>query len=112
MKIDFSIIKLIVQLILAVITLIAIPMLRKMYIDNTTEKQRQEILFWTKFAIRWAEELYKERGAGELKKIEVLHFLEKLGLNIDEEQLSVLIDMIVLEFNKNGWNKLLDVEKG
>lgn len=109
MKIDFTIVKLVLQLALAIITVVAVPMLRKMYIDNTNEKQRAEVLFWTRFAIKQAEALYKERGAGELKKIDCLEFLKKIGLNLDEEQLSVLIDMIVEEYNKNGWGKVLEV---
>lgn len=106
----FEVVKLVLQVLLAIVTFIAIPALRAVYNKNTTEKQRAELEFWAKFAVKWAEEIYKQRGAGALKKAEVIKYLRAIGFTIDEAQLNVLIDMIVDEFNKNGWN-LLESQK-
>lgn len=101
----FDIVKIALQLLLAIVTLIAIPALRAVYLRNTNAEQRAEIEFWTKLAVKWAEDLYKQRGQGMLKKAEVLKFLKEIGFTINEDQLGILVDMIVDEFNKNGWGK-------
>ena len=63
-------------------------------------------MFWTKLAVQIAEEIYKEKGQGMLKKETVIDFLNKNGIKMSIEQIYFLIDTIVTEFNKNGWENV------
>ena len=52
-------------------------------------------------------EIYKEKGQGMLKKETVIEFLNKNGIKMSIEQMDFLIDAIVTEFNKNGWDNVI-----
>lgn len=87
----------VITLIGAIITYVIVP-----YINSkTTEKQRDNAKFWVQVAVGAAEQIYKEKGQGKLKKKYVLNFLNSKGIDIDDEQLDVLIEAAVYELNKN-----------
>lgn len=100
----FEIVVMILKLLLLIMSVVVVPYVQKYLKQNTTKEQRENALFWIKQVTRIAEEVYKSKGAGELKKQYVIEWLEKNGVRLSDEQLSVLIDMVVKEYNKNGWN--------
>ena len=100
----FEIAKLVLQIALLVATVFVIPSVKKWMEANTTKEQREEAKFWTGIAVKAAESIYKEKGQGQLKKEWVLEWLNKNNVKITMEQANILIDMVVQEFNKNGWN--------
>ena len=102
----FGIVVMILKLLLLIMSVVVVPYVQKYLKQNTTKEQRENALFWIKQVTRIAEEVYKSKGAGELKKQYVIEWLEKNGVKLADEQLSVLIDMVVEEYNKNGWNLL------
>lgn len=100
----FEIVKLVLQITLLVVTVIVIPSAKKWMEANTTKEQREEAKFWTGIAVKAAESIYREKGQGQLKKEWVIDWLNKNNVKITMEQANILIDMVVQEFNKNGWN--------
>lgn len=109
----FEIVQLVLQIALIIITAFIVPAIRKYLNSKTTKEQREEFMYWTNLAIKIAEDIYKERGQGKIKKEYVLEYLNNLNnktLKLNNEQISSLIDMIVAEFNKNGWDKELSYE--
>lgn len=92
--------KIVVALLGAVVTYYVIPFIKA----KTTKEQREDAIFWTTMAVRIAEDIYKQKGQGSLKKDHVVEFLNKNGIKLSGEQMDFLIDAIVTEFNKNGWN--------
>ena len=102
----FDLIVMGLKFLLLVMSVFIVPYLQKYLKQNTTKEQRENALFWIKQVTRIAEEVYKSKGAGELKKQYVIEWLDKNGVRLSEEQLSILIDMVVVEYNKNGWNLL------
>lgn len=101
----FEIIKTALQLVLLIATGVLVPLIKKYLEQNTTEKQRKEALFWTTQVVKIAEKIYKAKGQGELKKEYVLKWLQDHGIKLSQDQLEILINLVVAEFNKNGWNK-------
>ena len=98
-----ELVKVFVALLGAVVTYYVIPYIKA----KTTKEQREDAVFWTKLAVQIAEEIYKEKGQGMLKKETVIDFLNKNGIKMSIEQMDFLIDAIVTEFNKNGWNNVI-----
>ncbi|MGJ0847406.1 phage holin [Tissierella praeacuta] len=86
-----------IALIGAIITYVIVPFLK----SKTTEKQRDTAKFWVQIAVNAAEQIYKEKGKGNLKKEYVLEFLNSKGIKITDEQLDALIEATVYELNKN-----------
>ena len=70
---------------------------------NTTVKQREDAEYWARKAILIAEDIYRDKGQGILKKESVIEWLAKNKINITASQADILIDLIVKEFNKVGW---------
>lgn len=103
----FEIVKLILQIVLIAMTAFVVPAVRNYLLKTTTAKQREDLLFWTKVAVKTAEDIYKQKGQGILKKEYVLNWIQEQKIPISAEQASVLVDMIVSEFNKNGWDKVI-----
>lgn len=101
----FEIITLALQIALLVLTAFVVPSIRKWLETNTTKEQRKEATFWLSIAVQAAESIYKAKGAGTLKKEWVLDWCNKNNIKLSTEQLDILIDLIVKEFNKNGWNE-------
>ena len=80
-----------------IVTTYLIPYLKA----NTTEKQREDIIFWVKIAVKAAEQIYHYKaGAGADKKAHVLQFLNEKGITISEDELDALIEAAVLEINR------------
>lgn len=100
----FDLVVMALKFLLLVMSVFVVPQAKKYIESSTTKEQRENALFWIKQVTRIAEEVYKSKGAGELKKQWVIEWLDKNGIKLSEEQLSVLIDMVVAEYNKNGWN--------
>lgn len=106
----FEVVVLTLKLVLLLMTVFVVPAVRKWVLENTTKEQRDTALFWIKQVTRIAEEIYKQKGAGKLKKEWVLDWLNKNGVKLSDEQLSILIDMVVDEYNRNGWSRLEEKE--
>lgn len=96
----FQLIKVLITVLGIVLTYYVIPYLQ----SKTTESQRENALYWTKIAIQVSEQIYKDKGQGTLKKEYVLEWLNKNGIKITNAQADMLIDLIVSQFNKNGWD--------
>lgn len=96
----YEILKLVIMILSAIVVYRIIPFLKA----KTSIEQREEAEYWIRIAIRVAEQIYKDKGQGTLKKEYVLEWLNKNGIQITKEQADVLIDLIVKEFNKWGWD--------
>lgn len=99
----FNIVKLSLELVIALLTIFVLPKVKTYIETNTTEKQRDNAYFWIKYAVIIAEDMFAEKHQGVSKKQFVLNWLNKEGVKLSEEQLSILIDMVVAEYNKNEW---------
>ena len=89
------IIKVIIPVLGALVTYILIPFIK----EKTTAEQRDNIYFWVKVAVQAAEMVYQEKGKGQLKKKYVLQFLNEKGIKITSEELDILIESAVKEYN-------------
>ena len=89
------IIKVIIPILGAIITYLIVPFIRQ----KTTKEQRENIYFWVTLAVQAAEQIYKEKGQGKLKKEYVVDFLVSKGINITIQELDVLIEAAVKELN-------------
>lgn len=100
---DFTmeLLKVAIILIGTVITYVLVPYIR----SKTTPAQRKEAEYWVKLAVMFAEQIYKEKGKGQLKKDYVLQWLNRNNIHITVGQADILIDLVVERFNKNGWNE-------
>lgn len=105
---NFEMLKLVLQIFLIALTAFVIPTAKQWITQNTTEKQRKEALYWGNLGIKLAEQIYKEKGKGLLKKEFVLEWLNKNGIKISIEQANILIDSIVDFYNAQGWDKVLE----
>lgn len=94
MNIDI-IVKVIIPILGAIITYILVPFFKQ----KTTKEQREEIYFWVQVAVGAAEQIYKEKGQGKLKKEYVIDFLTSKGINITIQELDILIEAAVKELN-------------
>ena len=98
------------KIILMLITIFVMPRIKAFIDQNTTAKQRQEIINFANIAIKIAEEYYKDKNKGKEKKAFVIDWLNKAGIKATEEQINNIIDMIVAWYNANGWNKVITKE--
>lgn len=103
----FEIVVMAVKVALMAMTVFLLPKLKAWIDANTNAKQREDAVFWTRLAVRMAEEIYHERGQGRFKKEYVVDWLHKNGVAITAEQMDTLIEMVVSEYNKNGWGNIL-----
>ncbi len=94
MNIDI-IVKVLIPILGTIITYILVPFLKQ----KITKEQREEIYFWVKIAVGAAEQIYKEKGQGKLKKEYVVDFLVSKGINITIQELDILIEAAVKELN-------------
>ena len=88
-------VKVIIPILGAIITYLIVPFIKQ----KTTKEQRENIYFWVKVAVQAAEQIYKEKGQGKLKKEYVVDFLVSKGINITIQELDVLIEAAVKELN-------------
>ena len=100
----FEIVKLVLQIGLIVLTAFIVPAIKKFLAEKTTKEQRENAKFWTAIAVKCAEDIYKEKGQGKLKKEWVVDWLNKNNVKITNDQMDTLIEIIVTEFNEKGWN--------
>ena len=85
-----------------IITYVLVPWVK----TKTTKEQnvntlilRDEVSFWVSVAVNAAEQIYREKGQGKLKKEYVIDFLTSKGINITIQELDVLIEAAVKELN-------------
>ncbi len=94
MNIDI-IVKVIIPILSAILTYLIVPLI----LSKTTKQQRDNIYFWVQVAVGAAEQIYKEKGQGKLKKDYVIDFLTSKGINITIQELDILIEAAVKELN-------------
>ncbi len=94
MNIDI-IVKVIIPILGAILTYLIVPFIKQ----KTTKEQRDNIYFWVRIAVGAAEQIYKEKGQGKLKKEYVVSFLQSKEIDITIQELDVLIEAAVLELN-------------
>lgn len=100
----FEMITLLLKIVLVAMSGFLIPALRTWILSKTTPGQRKEAEYWVKLAVKVAEEIYKEKGQGKLKKEYVLKWLNDNKIPLTSGQADVLIELIVEEFKRHGWN--------
>ena len=100
----FEILVLLLKVGLIVLSVYIVPSAKKFLDANVSKEQKEQAKFWTLMAVKFAETIYKEKGQGKLKKEWVLEWLNRNKITISKEQADILIDTIVKEFNKNGWD--------
>lgn len=99
----FELVTMILKVLLLVVSIWVVPQAKKYIESSTTKEQRENALFWIKFVTPIAEELIKGKGKGLEKKEFVLNWLEKNNIKLSAEQLNMLIDMVVKEYNEKNW---------
>ena len=85
----------IISIVGAIITGVLIPYLRTKIAAN----KLAEIQYWVNAAVTAAEQIFNEPKTGSQKKKYVMDFLSKLGVNLTEDELNVLIEAAVKELN-------------
>ncbi|MEY8416651.1 phage holin, LLH family [Tissierella praeacuta] len=103
MNIDI-IVKVIIPILGAILTYMIVPFIK----SKTTKEQRENVYFWIKIAVNAAEQVYKEKGQGKLKKEYVVDYLMDRGIKLTVEELDVLIEAAVLELNIIRRSKALE----
>ena len=90
----------VIALVSVILTIVVIPYLK----TKTTATQQAEIVALIKTAVYAAEQLFKGTGRGEEKKNYVVNYLHSLGIEVDIEDvtdnMNVLIEATVKELNK------------
>ena len=88
-----------------IFTYYVVPILKtkRNEIENTlSESQKEDIMYWIRVFIQYAEEKYQEKNQGVTKKQFVIDKIKEIGINVfTDEELSALIDLMVKEFNSN-----------
>ena len=87
--------KVLIPLLGAILTYLIVPLI----LQKTIKQQRENIYFWVTVAVSAAEQIYKEKGQGQLKKEYVVNFLTSKGINITIQELDAMIEAAVLELN-------------
>ena len=90
-----EIIKLAIELIVAIASLWLVPWLRA----KLSAEQIADMLRWVEIAVSAAEQLYDAAQGGQ-KKLYVLGFLRDRGYDVDEEELDLAIEAAVLRLHK------------
>lgn len=89
----------IIGLIGLILTKVLVPFikLKKEEVQNKLSKEQQEkIEFWTEVAVVAIEKRYEgQEKKGLSKKFDVIDFVKRLNLPIDDVQLSMLVDCLV-----------------
>ena len=86
-KENFDLIVIGLKFLLLLLSVAVLPKLQEYIESSTTKEQRENALFWIKQVTKIAEEVYKSKGAGELKKQYVIEWLDKNGVKLSDEQL-------------------------
>lgn len=106
MNIDYTaVILAIISVIGAILTKVLVPYLK----SKIDEQKLSEIKFWVDIAVIAVEKAFEtEPGMGEVKKYQVMEFIQKLNLPITEEQLEFLIDAVVEEIINRPYFELME----
>lgn len=106
MNIDYTaVILAIISVIGAILTKVLVPYLK----TKIDEQKLSEIKFWVDIAVIAVEKAFEEEpGMGEVKKYQVMEFIQKLNLPITEEQLELLIDAVVEEIINRSYFELME----
>lgn len=102
-NVKFGFLVQIVGVVVGVFCLFVLPKLRKLYEINLDAKTREELEYWVGKLVPLAENIFKEKGQGALKKEQVVEWLATLGFKISIEQADLIIKLVVEQFNKQGW---------
>ena len=94
-EITFDVLKIVVSICTALITVYVIPYLKSVKED----RKYQNLVEMVEVAVRAAEQTFKESGQGAAKKEEVMNFvaewMQSHGVNISSYQLDNLIEAAV-----------------
>ena len=106
MNIDYTaVILAIISVLGAILTKVLVPYLK----TKIDEQKLSEIKFWVDIAVIAVEKAFEtEPGMGEVKKYQVMEFIQKLNLPITEEQLELLIDAVVEEIINRSYFELME----
>ena len=100
-EITFNILKIVVSICAALISIYVIPLLREKLADS----KYQRLLEMVEIAVRAAEQTIGS-GHGSVKKDEVINYVTawmiQHGIEITEEQLDQLIECAVFNMNRAG----------
>lgn len=89
------IIKVIIPILGAIITYMIVPFI----MQKTSKEDRDNIVFWVKFAVRAAEQM-QEAGLIEIPKKEyVMEFIQNKGFDLTYEDLEIILEAAVKELN-------------
>lgn len=92
-----QIVKLIVELLIALATTFLIPWLK----DKVEDNRRAKVLTYVNIAVQAAEQISRSEGwGGEAKKSWVIDYLNNLGIVIDIDEINAMIESAVLKLNK------------
>ena len=91
-QITFDILKIVISICTALITVYAVPYLKTLRQD----KRYASLIDMVEVAVKAAEQTIKGKGEGDLKKAEVIAFvsdwMEEHGIKISQDQLSQLVE--------------------
>ena len=90
-----EIIKLAIELVVAIASLWIVPWLRA----KLNAEQITEMLRWVEIAVSAAEQIY-DAAQGSAKKVYVLGFLRDRGYDIAEDEIDLAIEAAVLRLHK------------
>lgn len=93
----------VLSIVSVIVTGIIIPLLKQKYGQDKIKSTMDLVTI----AVRAAEQIYRESGQGNLKKMYVIQYLKDKGVKVTEDELDAMIESAVLELNR--WKK--EVEK-
>lgn len=73
--------------------------------NNISSKDMETIIFWVRFAVRCADQLFTPEQWQEKKKYVMAYVIDmvaKLGIKLTEEDINVLIEAAVNEIHHGG----------
>ena len=79
-----------------VLAYFVIPLLKSKYGSESMDQLLEMVMI----AVRAAEQIYKQSGAGAEKKAYVLEYLQAHGYAVDEQTIDNMIEACVLEINR------------
>lgn len=101
-QITFDILKIVISICTALITVYAVPYLKTLRQD----KRYASLIDMVEVAVKAAEQTIKGKGEGDLKKAEVIAFvsdwMEEHGIKISQDQLSQLVEAAVFQLKQEA----------
>jgi hypothetical protein len=89
----------------ALVSAFVIPWIK----TNVSAKDLETIIFWVRFAVRCADQLFTPDQWAEKKKYVMAYIIEKageIGINLTEEDIDVLIEACVNQIHHGGDNNV------